>query len=157
MVDHKAAPWWNDDDALLAALERALHPDADVPDSITRTALACYSWHQIDAELAALAYDSASDDSELTRTRTESAILRALTFEASDLTIELEVRPDGLAGQLIAAPGSELDLQLSNGQTITISLNKHGYFKISPSPTMPFRLRCRLPDNRIVPTVLIAL
>lgn len=152
-----AQPWWTDDDALLAALERALHPDEAVPDNITHTALACFAWHQLDAELAALAYDSASDESELTRTRTESAELRALSFEASDVAFELEVRPDGLAGQLVTAHGGELELQLGDGRTTAVSVNEYGYFQISPTPAVPFRLRCRLPDGRTVSTVLITL
>lgn len=152
-----ARPWWHDDDALLTALEGALHPHEPVPDNITNTALASYAWHQIDAELAALAYDSAADDSELTRTRTESAELRALTFEATDVTFELEVRPDGLAGQLVTAHRSELELQLGDGRTTAVRVNDHGYFQISPAPTGPFRLRCRLPDDRVVSTVLITL
>jgi hypothetical protein len=48
-------------------------------------------------------------------------------------------------------------LQLSDGQAIDINVNRHGYFKISPVPAMPFRLRCRLSNNRIVSTVLITL
>lgn len=157
MADDPTGHWWHDDDTLLATLGRALHPDDDVPENVIRTAIASYSWHHIDTELAALSYDSASDRAELTRTRTESAVLRALTFEASDLTIELEVRPDGLAGQLVGAEASELVLQLSDGQTTTVSVSQHGYFRISPPPAMPFRLRCRLSDNRVISTVLITL
>jgi hypothetical protein len=152
-----ADPWWNDDDALLAALEQALHPTETVPDYITRTARACYAWHQIDSELATLTYDSTSDESELTRTRSASAVLRTLSFEAGELTLELELRPDGVAGQIITTQGRELELQLGNGQTTAVNLTQHGYFKISPAPRGPFRLRCRLADNRVVSTVLITL
>lgn len=157
MTGPGANTWWDDDDALLAALEGALHPAELLPDTVTRTALACYTWHDIDAELATLTYDSALDDSELTKTRAEAAILRALTFEANDVTFELEARPDGLAGLLVAPRGSELELQLSKGGTVTVSTNRHGYFKVSPCPTEPFRLRCLLPDHRTVSTALITL
>lgn len=154
MVDHTADPWWNDDDALLAALTDALHPEP-VPDDVMRTAVAGYAWHDVDAELAALTYDSVADDSALTRTRAESAILRALTFETGDVTFELEARPDGLAGLLVAPDGSELELQPSKGETTAVDVNRYGYFTIAPIPDTPFRLRCRLPDRRIVSTVLI--
>jgi hypothetical protein len=157
MADHGPGPWWNDDDALLAALQGALHPQEVVPDGVTRTALASYAWHDLDAELAALTYDSATDDSELARTRTETAVLRALTFEATDVTFELEIRPDSLAGLLVAPPDSELELHLSEGATVAVSTNHHGYFRITPCPPTPFRLRCLLPGNRTVSTALITL
>jgi hypothetical protein len=146
-VGDMADPWWNDDDALLAALNIALNPDEPVPDDVMRTAVTGYAWHDLDAELAALTHDSAADDSELTRTRAEPAIPRALTFEASDVTFELEARPGGLAGLLVAAEGSELELQPSKGETIAVDVNRHGYFTIAPIPDVPFRLRCSRPSS----------
>jgi hypothetical protein len=157
MADQKADQWWNDDDLLLAALHKALHPTEDVPASFIQAAYSCYAWHGIETELAALAYDSASDITELTNTRSESAVLRALTYEAADLTFELEVTPDGLAGQLIPVQAGELQLQLTDGRTTIIRAGANGYFKIRPTPNIPFRLRCRLCDGRIVSTDLITL
>jgi hypothetical protein len=159
MISHKADRWWEDEDLLLAALDKALHPAEAVPDSFVHAAYACYTWHAIDGELAALAYDSAVDMTELAHIRSaaESAPLRALTYEASDFTFELEVTPDGLAGQLIPAQAAELQLQLTDGRTTGIETGKNGYFRIRPAPTQPFRLRCRLPDGRTVSTDIITL
>jgi hypothetical protein len=150
-----ADSWRNDDDALLAALKKALHPEEIVPEHVTRTAVASYAWYQIDAELAALTYDSATDDSELTKTRAESRNLRTLSFETNDVTFELEIRPDGIAGLLIAPPGSELELRPAKGDTVAVRVDQNGYFTIVPCPTVPFRLRCALQDGRSVSTALI--
>jgi len=157
MIDHKAGYWWDDEDLLLAALDKALHPAEDVPASFVQAAYACYTWHAIDGELAALAYDSAADIAELSRTRSESAPLRALTYEAANLTFELEVTPDGLAGQLIPQQAGELQIQLTDGHTTEIEIGRNGYFRIRPTPTVPFRLRCRLNDGRIISTDIITL
>lgn len=149
--------WWNDDAALLVALEKALSPAETVPEAVTRAASGCYAWHDVDGELAELTYDSAADDSDLARTRAEAVTLRTFTFEANEVTFELEARADSLAGLLVAPAESELELQLSKSGTLAVSTNQHGYFRISPSPTEPFRLRCLLPGNRSVSTSLITL
>ena len=148
---------WPDDESLLADLQQALHPEVEVPASVLNAAYGCYAWHQVDAELAALAYDSATDDAALVELRSESATLRALTFEAPNMTFELEVMPDGLAGQLIPPPAGELQLVLSGGEIVTITANAYGYFRIRPAPTSPFRLRCRLSNGRMVSTGEITL
>jgi len=156
-VDQTTDQWWNDEELLLAALDRALRPNVDVPTSFGRTAESCFSWHSIDAELAALAYDSAADSTQETAVRAESASLRALTFEATEMTFELEVMPDGLAGQLVPPQAGELQMQLINGETIEVRADDNGYFRIRPLPRMPFRLRFRLRDGRVVSTDRISL
>jgi hypothetical protein len=157
MVDQTTSPWWNDDDQLLAALDRAVHPAEEVPASFLQAGHSCYAWHLIEAELAALAYDSAVDTSELALTRAESAALRALTFEASNVTFELEIMPDGLAGQLVPPQAGPLQLVSNSGETTDIQTNADGYFRIRPIPTTPFRLRCLLTNGRVVSTDQITL
>jgi hypothetical protein len=51
--------WWDDDDALLSAVRVALATHDDVPASFVEMGKASFAWHDIDAELAALSYDSA--------------------------------------------------------------------------------------------------
>ncbi|HET8641377.1 MAG TPA: hypothetical protein VFM37_05540 [Pseudonocardiaceae bacterium] len=149
--------WRNDDDALLAALDRAIHPTTDVPASFLQAAYGCYTWHRIEAELAALAYDSALDDAELACLRAEPATLRSMTFQATTITFELEVMPDGLAGQLIPPQAGELQLESSKGEIVDVPTNADGYFRIRPAPSAPFRLRCRQRDGQIISTNLITL
>lgn len=156
MVD-ETDRWWERDDALLVALDAALHPDDQPPPGFMQAARAAYAWHNIDAELAALAYDSAVDVAELATMRSEAAPLRALTYEATELTFELEVMADGLAGQLVPAGAGDLQLQLVNGRATDVHTDRNGYFRIRPTPSQPFRLRCRLGDGRVVSTDLISL
>ena len=98
--------WWNDDDALLAAVRDAIREAEDVPPDFVEAGRTAFAWHNIDAELAALTYDSlqhALADAE-TRSATEPAELRCLIFDASELSIELEIIGDALRRATGAAP-----------------------------------------------------
>ena len=47
-----------DDDELLAALGEAIRAREEVPEWFVETGKNAYAWHNIDAELAQLTYDS---------------------------------------------------------------------------------------------------
>ena len=112
-----------DDDLFLEEL-RALAAEGDpVPERVLAAARGSFTWRTIDAELAELAYDSALDTERLTAVRSADTA-RLLTFEAPELTIELEVTSvEGrrrILGQLVPArpgtieirhPGGLLELQ----------------------------------------------
>jgi hypothetical protein len=53
-----------DDGTLLAALRSAIEARAAVPDAFVEAGRNAYAWHNIDAELASLAYDSLQDAGE---------------------------------------------------------------------------------------------
>lgn len=70
-----------DDDRLVAELAAALAPP-DVPAGVVEAAKAVYTWRTLDAQLAALAYDSAKSGESLIGVRGGSAQPRSLAFEA---------------------------------------------------------------------------
>ena len=57
----------SNDDELLAALGRALQAQEVVPDAVLEAAKGAYAWRTIDAELAALTFDSVADADALGR------------------------------------------------------------------------------------------
>jgi hypothetical protein len=74
-----------DDEQLLAALRQAQRERQCIPPWFTAAGESAYAWHNIDAELAQLTYDSSNDqDLEgVTRsagTRSEPASIHTLTF-----------------------------------------------------------------------------
>ena len=72
------------------------------------------SWarHSIDAELAALTYDSARDaEPAVAQSRTEPASLRALTFACAGL--ELAVTGDGPVGQLVPPQPGDVEVDVA--------------------------------------------
>jgi hypothetical protein len=147
-----SSQWWTDDDQLLAALDDALGTAKAVPPEFVEAGQAAYAWRMIDAELAALTYDSAGDAELVTATRAEPATLRALTFASTGLTIDLEVRPDELLGQLSPEQPGQVtayagtvaaDDEPVTTEVGTAVVDELGFFIIRPLPAEPFRLLCR--------------
>jgi hypothetical protein len=88
-----------DDDELLAALREAVRARQAVPPEFVAVGKSAFAWHNIDAELAQLTYDSSRDTLYEPSLRAEAATIRALTFTSPHLTVELEVSQDSLLGQ----------------------------------------------------------
>src|SRR5215469_12367671 len=136
-----AAGW--DDDALLAALREALRVREAVPPEFVEAAKTAFAWHNIDAELAQLTYDSSRDAEYEPSLRSEAASIRALTFTSAHLTIELEVTGDSLLGQIIPAQAGVITVQPLEGSETEYPADEIGCFSIRPLPAGSFRLRCR--------------
>jgi len=157
-VSGVTVPWWSSDDQLVDKLDGALRAAESVPRDFVEAGKAAYAWHDIDAELAALTYDSALDTERVAAvTRAEPAPLRSLTFAAAQLVIELEVTDDALLGQVVPPQPGELEVRLANGQVIVATIDEVGCFVIRPVPTGSFRLRCRTDAGASVLTDWIAL
>jgi hypothetical protein len=130
------------DDELLEALRRAVAARREVPADFVSAAEAAFAWHNIDAELAQLTYDSRDAAHALT-TRTEAASIRALTFTSRQLTIELEVAQDSLVGQIVPAQPAVITLLPRAGSERVLTADEIGCFSVEPIPLGQFRLRCR--------------
>jgi hypothetical protein len=148
-----ASQWWSDDDQLFGALDDALRGARAVPRSFVEAGKAAYTWHDVDAELAALTYDSALDEEHvLAASRAEPAPLRALTFASAELTVEIEVTDDALLGQIVPPQPGELEARLADGQVTTAPVDELGCFVIRPIPSGSFRLHCRTAGGAAVLT-----
>jgi hypothetical protein len=132
-----------DDEELLAALRHALAERQAVPPEFVEAAKNAFAWHNIDAELAELTYDSSRDAETAPSTRAETASIRALTFTSAHLTIELEVTHDSLLGQIVPAQPGTIKVQLRDGAETTVPADGIGRFTIRPMPAGTFRLHCR--------------
>ena len=146
-----------DDEALLAALRQALRARQAVPAEFVEAGQNAFAWHNIDAELAQLTYDSTCDPELAPSVRTEAASIRALTFTSAHLTIELEVNEDSMLGQVIPAQEGTIEIQTRTAATATIPVDEVGYFPIRSIPNGPFRLHCHTTDGSDVLTGWIAL
>jgi len=94
------------DELLLTELRRVAALLDPMPDRLVQAGRESLTWRSVDAELAALLSDSAMEDERAALVRS-TAGLRAVAFESSALTIELDVLVDGprrtLVGQLVPA------------------------------------------------------
>jgi hypothetical protein len=145
-----------DDEHLLAALGEAMRAREAVPAWFTETGKSAYAWHNIDAELAQLTYDSSHDTMGAAVTRAEAASIRSLTFTSPHLSLELEVTGNSLLGQVIPPRAGTLETHTRTGVTAT-PVDEIGCFAVDPIPASPFRLRYRTTDGTDVLTGWITL
>jgi len=141
-----------DDERLLSALSEALQAREAVPSWFVETGKNAFAWHNIDAELAQLTYDSNVDRHEAAAMRAETASIRALTFTSPHLSVELEVTENSLLGQIIPPRAGTLEIHTRAGQISTTEVDEIGCFAVDPIPESPFRLRCRTADGTDVLT-----
>jgi hypothetical protein len=158
--------WWETDQQLLAALRDALDADAEVPETFRAAGQAAFPVPDLDAELAALSYDSATQPLALTRgdpdggidgSGDEPATVRALSFAHAELAIHLQVADGAVLGQLVPPPCAELVLQTPAGKPTKVSIDEDGWFVLRPIPPDRFRLRCRTAEGNAVVTGWITL
>lgn len=149
--------WWDDDDQLLSAVKTALAAVDEVPKRFVEIGKASFTWRDIDAELAALTYDSSRDALAGAGTRAEPASLRCLTFDASQLTIEVEIIGDALHGQLVPPQPGQVEIRHADGTLSTAPVNEVGYFTATPVPAGTFRIYCRTANDIVVQTDWITL
>ena len=141
-----------DDDRLLAALSEAMKARQAVPSWFIETGKNAFAWHNIDAELAQLTYDSNEDRREAAVMRSETASIRALTFTSPHLSVELEVTENSLLGQIIPPRAGALEIHTRAGEISTTEVDEIGCFAVDPIPDSPFRLRCHTADGTDVLT-----
>ncbi len=132
-----------DDEQLLGALREAMRARRAVPPEFVEAGKSAYAWHNIDAELAQLTYDSSRDRDRAASVRSETASVRALTFTSAHLSIELEVTEDSLLGQITPPEEGTIEAQTRAGVTTAAPVDEIGCFSIEPIPASPFRLHCQ--------------
>jgi len=131
------------DEQLLELLREAMKARQAVPAHFVETAKNAYAWHNIDAELAQLTYDSCLDKQPTASLRSEEASIRALTFTSAHLHIEVEVNKESLIGQIIPPQQGTIETQAQAGPVTAAPIDEIGCFAIEPLPAGPFRLHCR--------------
>lgn len=144
-----------DDDALLGELRSLATRTDPVPDHVAELARAAFDWRTLDAELARLVMDSA--DRELAGELVRSAgMVRLLTFETGEVTIEIEVEraSDGtltLTGLLLPQQAARLELHHATGE-LPVEAGADGRFGAYGLSPGPFRLSCLPHGGRRIET-----
>ncbi|MEU8224115.1 hypothetical protein [Kribbella sp. NPDC048915] len=136
-------PDWDDDEALIEALRDAFTSAQEVPPEFVEAGKAAFAWRTIDAELAALTYDSALDPLDALAIRSESAMLRSLTFASDGWTVELELTADAVLGQLDPPDRGTVTARGDGGRLASAEIDDLGFFVLGPPPTTPYRLVCQ--------------
>jgi hypothetical protein len=119
-----------------------------MPDSMRRAALAAFDTRRTGGILAKIRYDSLLD---VLRWRDEApAGRRILSFEAEDLSVEVEVLGDRLTGQLVPPTPGRVELMTLDRVAAATTADSLGRFTLSLSVTGPVRFRCEVPSGVVV-------
>lgn len=137
-----------DDDDLVAELRHVVGRVDPVPEAMRIAARAAIEWRTLEAELAALVHDSAVDEPALA-VRGAASGPRTLTFEAGDLTIEVEAEAADaagdlrLVGQLVPPQAAEVAVRHGD-ELVAVRADERGRFAAAGVSPGPVSLRCRL-------------
>jgi hypothetical protein len=139
-MTHTSAPLPTDD-ALVDELRRVRALADPVPDAWLRAALASLGWQDIDAEPAALAYDSLSGrDPRQAGGQPGSQVVRELRYAAgaAGLSLEVDVSADRLrvVGEVSPSAAVEVVAVWPEGQLATTA-DDEGAFRFDDLPRRP--------------------
>lgn len=136
--------------AMLAEIGAALSATDPVPDAVVAAARGSLGWLTIDAELAALAGDSALASAGVRG----GAATRSLTFECTTGVVVLEVSGDGDDRRIIGQTDRPADLEIRHGGPAVITeTDEHGRFRVDGVQAGPVSVRCVFHDTPSSPIV----
>ncbi|MGI8459208.1 MAG: hypothetical protein ACR2LI_14005 [Propionibacteriaceae bacterium] len=127
--------------AFLAEVRAALADQDAVPRRVVEAGYAAFAWRSIDAELAELLYDSATQELATSGSRSDQATVRAMTFASEQANIELEVHDDAVLGQIVPALSGDVVVIVDGEPVLRRPVDEVGVFRLQPVPTGTFRLR----------------
>jgi hypothetical protein len=108
---------------------------------MTAAGYAAFSWGTVDAELAALTYDSVGDD--FAAVRGSSAPPRTLVFTGAQVSVELERTDTCLVGQFVPPTSGQVTLWGPEGPLATANAEELGCFDFERPSDGLVRLHCR--------------
>ena len=146
MTGMDARAW--DDDTLIDNLRQATEFAGPV-DKAVDAGIAAFTWRTIDDELAraSLVFDS------LVESTTRAAIddsAQLLVFEADSITLEIEINPGHITGQVVPPTMGTIELQTPDGVAGRTTVQDFGSFRIEVHTRGPIRLRLHGPNASAV-------
>lgn len=142
----EARQW--DDDTVLDNLRQAIE-FAGPLDTAVDTGIAAFTWRTIDDELAraSLVFDSLMEHT--TRAAMDDSA-QLLVFEADSITLEIEVNPGHITGQVVPPTTGTIELQSPDGVVGRTTIQDFGSFRIEVRTRGPVRLRLHGPHASTV-------
>lgn len=133
------------DEALFAELKATISRIDPVPAGVEAAARAALSWRTIDAELAALTYDTLVEGDRTVAAVRHSDTPRLLTFEGTTLSVEVEAIEVGqrrrLVGQLVPPQAAKVEIAHRGGEE-RVDADEIGRFAADDLLPGPVRVRC---------------
>ncbi|PZH09917.1 hypothetical protein C1I97_14540 [Streptomyces sp. NTH33] len=136
-----------DDGPLEQELRQAAAILDPVPDHLLQLAVDAYALHDLDVRIAELTFDSLVDAIPV-RGATDTP--RMLTFQAGDLTVDVEVTGDGLMGQVLPPQPARIEVLGGPQAGAALTADDLGRFTGDAPPSGPFALRLRAGGEAVV-------
>ncbi|MEU7057423.1 hypothetical protein [Streptomyces sp. NPDC046197] len=118
-----------------------------VPDELRQLALEAFALHDLDARIAELTFDSLIDAIPV---RGAVDVPRMLTFQAGELTVDVEVTGDGLMGQVLPPQPARIEVLSGPQPGAPLMADALGRFTGDVPPGGPFALRLRAGGEVVV-------
>ena len=148
-----------EDEVLLSWLRQAAQEADPVPEQVRVLARAAFAVRALDDELAVLALDTAEPGQELVGVRGDDGV-RLLSFEASELGLELQVTSRRerrqLIGQVVGRLTGPVVLERDH-EALSVDPDGSGIFTLDDLPAGRARLRLTRPGGTVVSTPWIVL
>lgn len=136
--------------AVMASLALYLDDVEPMPTGLLETAVAAYTWRNVDAELLDLLVDSVEADLELVRA--ESAV-RVIAFGSPDRGVHFEchrVEAHYRLEGIVQPPAPVIIVAERPGETMTVRTDEAGSFDLGPIAPGSVRLVIREIDGGVV-------
>jgi hypothetical protein len=140
-----------DEEFALAMLEEELRQATaildPVPPGLRQIAVEAFALHDLDSRIAELTFDSVVDAIPV---RGAAGAPRMLTFHAGEVTVDVELTPQGLMGQVLPPRSARIEVLSGPQAGVPLTTDDMGRFTSETSPTGPFALRLRTGGQVIV-------
>ncbi|MGW7418642.1 hypothetical protein ACWGJB_00940 [Streptomyces sp. NPDC054813] len=136
-----------DADLLEEELRQAAVVLDPLPAGLLQLAMDAYVLHDLEARVAELTFDSLVDAIPV---RGAEAPPRMLTFQAGDLTVDIEVTDEGLLGQVLPPQSARIEVLGGPAAVRPLTADGMGRFASDTPPAGPFALRLRTGGDVIV-------
>jgi hypothetical protein len=142
---------WGDEELDTGLLEEELRRAAAVldplPAELQQIAVDAYALHDLDARVAELTFDSLVDALPV---RGAGDAPRMLTFQAGEVTVDVEVTAHGLMGQVLPPQPARIEVLGGPRPGSPLTADDLGRFTADAPPSGPFALRLRTGEDVVV-------
>lgn len=118
-----------------------------VPPGLRQIAVEAFALHDLDSRIAELTFDSVVDAIPV---RGATGAPRMLTFHAGEVTVDVELTPQGLMGQVLPPQPARIEVLSGPQAGSPLTADDMGRFTCEASPSGPFALRLRTGEQVIV-------
>jgi hypothetical protein len=133
--------WIADDDRLFEALRAAHESAGPVPPEVVTAAKDVFGMRYVDEELARLIYDSQADAELVGAFRSETLSVRSLVFGLGEITLDIDVLPDSIVGQVSPVQPGVVVAETREGWSRQGAIDDSGMFSIPTTRRGEVRFR----------------